>query len=130
MMWNFNMGLSIFEQYTEFSKVNWPRVWDATKETVFMSLASVIAVFFLGLIIGLLLFNAENIAVFFKNSSSSGCFLVNVFRSIPFIILIVLLLPFTKELVGRITGPVASLPALIIAAAHFWTIGGDGFSRN
>src|SRR5699024_998351 len=121
MMWNFNMGLSIFEQYTEFSKVNWPRVWDATKETVFMSLASVIAVFFLGLIIGLLLFETrEHNSVFSKIVHRVVAFLVNVFRSIPFIILIVLLLPITKELVGRITGPAAGLPALIIAASPFY----------
>ena len=46
--------------------------------------------------------------------------IVNVFRSIPFIILIVLLIPFTKILVGTMLGANAALPALIIGAAPFY----------
>jgi D-methionine transport system permease protein len=45
---------------------------------------------------------------------------VNVFRSIPFIILIVLLIPFTKTLIGTILGANAALPALIVGAAPFY----------
>src|SRR5699024_8252601 len=121
MIWNVNVGQNIFEQYTEFSEVNWLRVWSATKETVFMSFASVVAVFFLGLVIVLLLFETQDqIRLFSKIINRLVAFFVNVFRSIPFIILIVLLLPFTKEIVGRITGPVAGIPALIIAAAPFF----------
>ena len=46
--------------------------------------------------------------------------MVNVFRSIPFIILIVLLIPFTKTVVGTILGANAALPALIVGAAPFY----------
>ena len=45
---------------------------------------------------------------------------VNIFRSIPFIILIILLIPFTKILLGTILGASATLPALIIGAAPFY----------
>ncbi|HJV18163.1 MAG TPA: methionine ABC transporter permease, partial [Bacillales bacterium] len=45
---------------------------------------------------------------------------VNIFRSIPFIILIVLLIPFTKFLVHTMIGQNAALPALIIGAAPFY----------
>jgi len=45
---------------------------------------------------------------------------VNVFRSIPFIILIVLLIPFTKLIMGSMIGENAALPALIIGAAPFY----------
>ena len=44
---------------------------------------------------------------------------VNIFRSIPFIILIILLIPFTKIILGTILGS-AALPALIIGAAPFY----------
>ena len=46
----FYIGQSIIEQYTEFSDVNWERVWDAAGETIYMTVVSVIFVFFLGLI--------------------------------------------------------------------------------
>ncbi|HLR91566.1 MAG TPA: methionine ABC transporter permease, partial [Atopostipes sp.] len=116
-----NVGQSIFEQYTEFSEVNWERVWEATGETLFMTFASIIAVFFLGLLIGLLLFetrNQENLFSIVLNRLVA--LFVNIFRSIPFIILIVLLIPITRVIVGRITGPIAGLPALILASAPFY----------
>src|SRR5690625_5132833 len=116
-----NVGQSIFEQYTEFSEVNWERVWEATGETLFMTFASIIAVFFLGLLIGLLLFetrNQENLFSIVINRLAA--LFVNIFRSIPFIILIVLLIPITRVIVGRITGPIAGLPALILASAPFY----------
>ena len=117
----FYIGQSIIEQYTEFSDVNWERVWDAAGETIYMTVVSVIFVFFLGLILGLLLFETGNKEdILSKSVNRIVAFFVNVFRSIPFIILIVLLVPVTKELVGRITGPTAGLPALVIAAAPFY----------
>lgn len=121
MFRTFNVGQSIIEQYTEFSDVNWERVWSAALETIYMSFISVIFVFFIGIILGLILFETSSktdpVSKIFNRIVA---FLVNVFRSIPFIILIVLLLPITKELVGRITGPAAGLPALIIAASPFY----------
>src|SRR5699024_6129157 len=45
---------------------------------------------------------------------------VNVFRAIPFIILILLLFPLTRLLIGTIRGPNAALPALILGAAPFY----------
>ena len=50
--------------------------------------------------------------------------IVNIFRSIPFIILIVLLIPFTKVIVGTMIGENAALPALIIGAAPFYAQNG------
>ena len=47
-------------------------------------------------------------------------FVFALFRSIPFIILIVLLIPFTKTIVGTILGANAALPALIVGAAPFY----------
>ena len=117
----FHIAESIISQYTEFSDVNWERLYNAAEETLFMTVASVIAVFFLGLLLGLLLFEtSEKTDLFSKIINRVVAFLVNVFRSIPFIILIVLLIPFTKEIVGTMTGPEAGLPALILAAAPFF----------
>lgn len=116
-----NFGQSILSRYTEFSDVNWERVWDATEETILMTLISMLFVVVLGIIIGYILFQTRN-----RNTRLTAfvnrlmALLVNLFRSIPFIILIVLLIPFTKEVVGTMTGPVAGLPALIISASPFF----------
>lgn len=94
---------------------------DATQETIYMTTVSVAVTFILGLALGLLLFLTskgnmwENKVV----NTVIGLF-VNVFRSIPFIILIVLLIPLTKWIVGSILGANAALPALIIGAAPFY----------
>ncbi|WP_026584731.1 methionine ABC transporter permease [Bacillus sp. J33] len=104
-----------------FPNVKWDSMWEATMETLYMTAISVVATFVLGAILGLLLFLTskgniwENVAV---NKVISA--FVNIFRSIPFIILIVLLIPFTKFLVGTMIGEDAALPALIIGAAPFY----------
>lgn len=118
---SFVIGESLLSQYLNFSEVNWERIWEATQETLLMTVGSVIAVFILGLIIGLLLYETQNKNnAFAKVLNVVTSFLVNVFRSIPFIILIVLLIPVTQQLVGTMIGPVAALPALIVSSAPFY----------
>lgn len=104
-----------------FPNVDWDKMWEATLQTLYMTSISVVITFVLGLMLGLLLFLTskgqlwENKAVY-----NMTAIIVNVFRSIPFIILIVLLIPFTKAIVGTIIGENAALPALIIGAAPFY----------
>ncbi|MCP1145727.1 methionine ABC transporter permease [Lysinibacillus endophyticus] len=104
-----------------FPNVRWDKLWEATYDTLYMTVISTGATFVLGLAIGILLFLtsphqiwANKIANFITGS------LVNIFRSIPFIVLIILLIPFTKFLLGTIRGVNAALPALIIGAAPFY----------
>ncbi|GAX08857.1 methionine ABC transporter permease protein [Secundilactobacillus silagincola] len=107
--------------YFAFKTVDWANMGGATWETVWMTVVSMIVVAILGVLLGLLLFEttaSENVWVKLLNGVVS--FLVNVFRSIPFIILIMLLLPITKNLVGTIIGPSAALPSLIVSAAPFY----------
>ena len=106
---------------TLFPNVVWERIYEKTWETLYMTGYSLVATFFLGIILGLLLFLTskgnmwENKVIY----GIVGAF-VNIFRSIPFIILIVLLIPFTKALLDTIIGVKAALPALIIGAAPFY----------
>ncbi|MGB7460355.1 MAG: methionine ABC transporter permease, partial [Carnobacterium jeotgali] len=108
-------------EYLDFSEVNWGKMQEATIETISMTLGSVVIIFFAGVLLGLLLYetNGKN-TVFAKILYRVVAIVVNVFRSIPFIILIVLLIPVTKTLVGSIIGPVAALPALILSSAPFF----------
>lgn len=105
----------------DFSRVNWEKVQDKTIETLIMTFESLIAVFVIGLFLGLLLYLTSNS----KTAFGRGFYavvtgIVNIFRAIPFIILIVLLIPFTKFLIGTIIGVQAAIPALIISAAPFY----------
>lgn len=106
---------------TYFPNVVWERISEATQETIYMTAIALVATFFLGIILGLLLFLTSK-GNLWENKLIYGIVaaFVNIFRSIPFIILIVLLIPFTKALVGSIIGANAALPALIIGAAPFY----------
>ena len=46
-------------------------------------------------------------------------FIVNVFRSIPFLILLVAIIPFTRFIVGTMLGSTAAIVPLTVAAAPF-----------
>lgn len=110
-----------FLSFFEFNNVDWPKMWEATWETLWMTVVSMIAVAILGLILGLILFETQNRSTIgAKIINWIVAAFVNIFRSIPFIILIVLLLPATQVLVGTIIGPRAALPSLIISAAPFY----------
>jgi D-methionine transport system permease protein len=101
--------------------VDWEKMWEATLETLYMSVMATGFTFVIGLALGILLFLTSphqlwaNKMVYWL----TGAF-VNIFRSIPFIILLILLIPFTKFLLDTIRGANAALPALIIGAAPFY----------
>lgn len=111
----------ILQEMITMPNVSWPEVWEATYETLYMTVISTLFSFIFGLIIGVILFLTS------KSKSKVGrvfysivSFFVNLFRAIPFIILILLLIPFTSLILGTISGPTGALPALIIGASPFY----------
>ena len=100
-----------------------PMVWmllRALLETIIMTFVSGLFGFVLGLPTGVILFMTRKGQVSenrFINAFIS--ILVNIFRSIPFIILIVWMIPFTRALVGTSIGVQAALVPLSIGAAPF-----------
>lgn len=104
-----------------FPHLKWDQLLAATQETLYMTALSGAATFVLGIVLGLALFLTARGGLFQNRALYSAISLVvNIFRSIPFIILIVLLIPFTKTIVGTILGANAALPALIVGAAPFY----------
>lgn len=89
-------------------------------ETIYMTFVSGFFGFVLGLPVGILLFLTrkgqllEN-AIYYRVIS----ILVNIFRSIPFIILIVWMIPFTRVIIGTSIGMNAALVPLSVGAAPF-----------
>lgn len=101
--------------------VKWENVWESTLETLSMTGISVVLTFIFGLILGLLLFLTSK-GNLWENKvlNSVIASFVNIFRSIPFIILIILLIPFTSLIMGTMLGVKGALPALIIGSAPFY----------
>ena len=91
-------------------------IWD----TVYMTLISSAFAYLIGLPLGVILnvTDKKGIAPHPKLNSVLG-FVVNFFRSIPFIILMVAMLPVAKFLVGTMIGNKAVIVMLIVAAAPY-----------
>lgn len=89
-------------------------------ETLYMTVISTVMAYVLGLPVGMILVVTDkdgirpNAAV---NSIVGG--IVNVMRSVPFIILLVAVMPITRVLVGTTIGSTATIVPLVIAAAPF-----------
>ena len=92
----------------------------ATAETVYMTVASTIFACVLGFPLGVYLYVASPSGLaprpVFYNVFSR---VVNLFRSLPFIILMILLMPLTRLIIKTSIGPTAVIIPLSIAAAPF-----------
>ncbi|GKQ43195.1 ABC transporter permease [Companilactobacillus sp. RD055328] len=109
------------QSYFQWSQIDWLNIRISTTETIILTIGTVILVAIIGFLLGLVLYQTKSSTrLSIKIFRAVISFFVNVFRSIPFIVLIVLLIPFTKVLVGTIIGPKAALPALVLAAAPFY----------
>ena len=93
---------------------------DGIKETLFMTLLSTLFGYILGLPIGIAL------AVTDRNGIRPNAavykildVVANVIRSIPFLILLILIMPLTKLIVGKSYGTAATVVPLTVAAAPF-----------
>ena len=90
-------------------------------ETLLMVGIALLIAILVGLPIGIILFITDR-GLFLENiwvKQISGI-LINLIRSIPFIILLVFLLPFTNFLVGTTIGPLAASVSLSVAAIPFF----------
>ena len=116
-----NEFLTAFKEMFAFENVKWDAVLEATYETVYMTVIATALAFVIGLILGIILFlSNKNKSGLSKPVYGAASFIVNLFRAIPFIILIILIMPFTKAIMGTVMGSNGALPALIIGAAPFF----------
>ncbi|WP_202080341.1 methionine ABC transporter permease [Caldalkalibacillus salinus] len=101
--------------------VRWDRVWDATVETLYMMGVSILFTAIFGVILGILLYmTAEGNPWQNQKLYRAVSAFVNIFRSIPFIILLILLVPIIRALLGSAIGAKTAIPALVIGAAPFY----------
>lgn len=99
----------------------WPDILKAFNQTLYMIGVSLTVAIVIGLPLGIVLFVTDR-GLFLENRfvKSTLGFVVNMVRSIPFIILLVALLPLTQILVGSRIGPEAASVSLSVAAIPFF----------
>lgn len=89
-------------------------------ETIYMTLLSTVVAYGIGLPLGILLNITGKSGLHpIRWLNAALGFVVNIFRSIPFIILMIAMLPVAKVLVGTSLGNKAMIVMLIIAAAPY-----------
>ncbi|MGG4392804.1 methionine ABC transporter permease [Paenibacillus thiaminolyticus] len=98
-----------------------PDLYKAFFQTLYMVGISLVAALILGLPIGIILFVTDK-GLFLENRLTRIVlgFIVNMIRSVPFIILLVSLLPLTKLIAGTTIGPTAASVSLSVAAIPFF----------
>lgn len=95
-------------------------LWQATLETLYMSLISTALAFIIGLGLAVVLVLSRKGGLM-PNPALYRCLdiVVNTLRSFPFIILMIVLFPLTKLLVGTSIGTTAAIVPLTIGSAPF-----------
>ncbi len=111
-------NLSLIEQWKNLQ----PELIKSFADSLYMISVSIIITVIVGLFLGVVLFLTSN-RLLFKNVIiyKTVDFLVNTIRSIPFIILLVFLIPFTLFLLGKSTGPTGAIVPLTVAAIPLFT---------
>lgn len=105
----------------DFSTIDWSEMLEATIATLQMLAVSGIFTIILGLPLGIVLYlwgRTDNMIIRVVYSVLS--FIVNILRSVPFIILMIALIPLSKTIMGTSIGVLGTIPALVIGAAPFF----------
>jgi D-methionine transport system permease protein len=98
-----------------------PALWKATTDTFLMVGVTMVSAVLLGTPLGVLLFVTSSQGLYPKPVLHRvAAYLVNVLRSFPFIILLVLLIPFSRVVVGTSIGPKAAAVALSFAVIPYF----------
>lgn len=92
-----------------------------TTDTLIMVGVSAILAFLIGLPIALILVSTADFGIYpSKKINQSLGWVINITRSVPFLILMVALIPFTRWIVGTSYGVLAAIVPLTIAAIPFF----------
>ena len=96
-------------------------LFTGTTDTLIMVGVSAIFAFLIGLPIALILVSTADFGIYpSKKINQSLGWVINITRSVPFLILMVALIPFTRWIVGTSYGVLAAIVPLTIAAIPFF----------
>ena len=100
----------------------WPELWEAFGETLYMMLVSGVISFVFGMVFGVLLtVTAPGRVLANKPVYTVLDKVINIFRSIPFIILLASLIPLTRLIVGSSIGTAGAIVPLIFGTVPFFS---------
>lgn len=104
-----------------FANVDWADIGKATVDTLLMLGGSLVLTVILGVPLGVLLYlSGKGRLAANPVLNAVLSFVVNVLRSVPFIILLIVMLPLTVLLVGTSLGVAGAIPPLVVGAAPFY----------
>ncbi|MGB3835572.1 methionine ABC transporter permease [Castellaniella sp.] len=103
------------------ANVDWWLITEATIDTLLMTGFSLLFTVLIGLPVGVLLFlTSPGQVMQHRGLYQTTAFIVNVLRSVPFLILLIVMIPMSRLLVGTALGVQGSIPPLVASAAPFF----------
>lgn len=98
------------------------RFVEATWETLYMTLVTALIAGILGIFFGVIL-TVTYKGNILENKAVYGTLekLINIFRSVPFIIMLALIYPVTRAIVGTTIGTTAAIVPLVVATVPFYS---------
>ena len=104
-----------------FSNIDWFEIWLATGDTMMMLGGSLLFTILLGLPLGVLLFLCSPRQLFEQKAVYAILSLaVNILRSLPFIILLIVMIPLTVLITGTSLRVAGAIPPLVDGATPFF----------
>lgn len=104
-----------------FANIDWSEIYQATSDTMFMLGVSVLVSSIIGIPIGIILYmTAKGRMLANTVIHNVLSLIINVLRSVPFIILLIVMMPFTIAIVGTSLGARGVIPPLIVGAFPFF----------
>jgi D-methionine transport system permease protein len=101
--------------------IDWSEIGQATLDTLSMLGGSMVLTVVLGLPLGVILFLTGK-GQMLQNRAANGVLslVINILRSVPFVILLIVMIPLTVALVGTSLGVAGAIPPLVVGAAPFF----------
>ncbi|WP_181262226.1 methionine ABC transporter permease [Pseudomonas aeruginosa] len=110
-----------FFETMSFANIDWYEIWLASVDTFWMLGGSLLFTVVLGLLLGVLLFLTGPRQMFEQKAVYTLLSLVvNILRSLPFIILLIVMIPLTVLITGTSLGVAGAIPPLVVGATPFF----------
>lgn len=106
-----------------FGNIDWLLIGEASIDTLLMTGFSLLFTVVIGLPLGIILFLTSPKQMLHNQLVyQTLSFVVNVLRSVPFLILLIVMIPMTRVLAGTSLGVQGAIPPLVASAAPFFAV--------